>query len=325
MKLINTLVSDIYQLLKERPDGWFNEKISTELSLRLSSSLQRSLGEPRTTRPTLRMSGLGAKCPRALWYSIHHPELAEPLPPWARIKFAYGTILEDLALALCRAAGHEVTGEQDELRLDGIVGHRDAVIDGCVVDVKSASSLSFQKFKSTNFEMVDSFGYLEQLDSYVVASNVDPLVRTKDRGYILAVDKTLGHIHVYEHIARPEHIRQRIGYYKSIVTSPNPPRCECRTEEIGSSGNYKLDFKASYSPYKWACFPHLRAFKYAGGIMYLSKVVKHPRNAHGPIPEVPRPMGSRDASKWKDLVRDVDLPILGDTGRLGKGSTQTLQ
>lgn len=286
MSNIRTLIPDIYKLLEEKPDGWFNEKIAEELSVRLSRGLQRQLGERRTGKPSLRMSGLGPKCPRALWHSIYTPELAEPMPPWAQIKFAYGVIIEDLALALCKAAGHEVRGEQDELRLDGIVGHRDAVIDGCVCDVKSASSLSFQKFKSTNFEMVDSFGYLEQLDSYVVASCNDPLVRVKDRGYIIAVDKTLGHMHAYEHVARPDHIRSRISYYKALVSSPHPPPCECKTEPLGESGNRKLDFRASYNPYKWVCFPQLRAFKYAGGVMYLSKVVKPPRNAHGPIPEI---------------------------------------
>jgi hypothetical protein len=232
------------------------------------------------------------------------------MPPWAQIKFAYGAIIEDFILSLCKAAGHEVTGEQDELRLDGIVGHRDCVIDGCIVDVKSASSLSFQKFKTYDYSLVDSFGYLDQLDSYVVASHSDPLVRVKDRGYILAVDKTLGHLHAYEHRARPDHIRQRIGYYKAIVASPVPPQCECRTEEIGSSGNRKLDFKASYNPYKWSCFPQLRAFKYAGGIMYLSKVVKPPRNSYGPIPEIPRPKSPTDTAYKEAFLRHVDIPAL---------------
>ena len=325
MTSISTLIPDIYKLLQEKPDGWFNQTITEELSVRLSSSLQRQMGEPRTRRPYLRMSGLGSRCPRALWYSIHAPELAEAMPPWAQIKFAYGAIIEDFILSLCKAAGHEVTGEQDELRLDGIVGHRDAVIDGCIVDVKSASSISFQKFKTHDYSLVDSFGYLDQLDSYVVASHADPLVRVKDRGYILAVDKTLGHLHAYEHVARPEHIRQRIGYYKAIVGMPHPPACGCKTEPIGNSGNFKLDFKASYNPYKWSCFPQLRAFKYAGGIMYLSKVVKPPRNANGPLPEVPNPFRSRNVKTREDLVWNVDVPLLGSPEGPTPGSTHTHQ
>jgi hypothetical protein len=247
------------------------------------------------------------------------------MPPWAQIKFAYGTIIEDLILTLCRAAGHEVTGEQDELRLDGIVGHRDCVIDGCIVDVKSASSISFQKFKTHDYSLVDSFGYLDQLDSYIVASHSDPLVRCKDHGYILAVDKTLGHLHAYKHTARPEHIRSRIGCYKAIVSSPHPPKCECKTEAVGNSGNIKLDFKSSYSPYKWSCFPGLRAFKYAGGIMYLSKVVKPPRNTYGPIPEIPNPFRSQSIKTREEVVWDVDLPLLGNPARPPAGTAHTNQ
>lgn len=323
MKDIKTLIPDIYQLLKEKEDGWFTKALARELSDDLASRLALQLGQTRQgKRPTLRMSGLGPKCPRALWYSIHCPELSEPLPPWAEIKFAYGAIAEGLVIALVKAAGHTVEGEQDELRLDGIVGHRDCVIDGCVCDIKSASSISFQKFKSPTFAMVDSFGYLEQLDSYIVASHADPIVRTKDRGYLVAVDKTLGHMHAYEHIARPDHIRARIGTYKSIVSSPNPPACECKTEELGSSGNRKLDFRASYNPYKWSCFPQLRAFKYAGGIMYLTKVVKPPRNTYGPLPEVPRPNGSKLITKREDLVWNVELPMVDNPERPTSWGTQ---
>lgn len=224
----------------------------------------------------LRMSRLGTQCPRALWYSVHHPELAEPLPPWAEIKFAYGHILEALVISLAKAAGHEVTGEQDELELNGIVGHRDCVIDGVTVDVKSASSFSFQKFKSRQLELADNFGYLDQLDAYCVAGANDPLVRDKARGFILAIDKQLGHMCLYEHKAREDHIRKRINYFRSVVGADVPPKCECGTEAIGAAGNRKLDTRASYSSYKWECFPNLRSFRYKGGVMYLTKVVRRP-------------------------------------------------
>src|SRR5882672_5466181 len=167
MASIHTLVPDIYQLLKETQDGWFTDELATDLSTSIARRLQGQLGE-RRTRPTLRLSQMGSRCPRTLWYSLYHPELAEPFPPWAKIKFAYGSIIEALIIPLAKAAGHEVKGEQDELRYEGIVGHRDCVIDGCTVDIKSAASLSFQKFKTMDYSLVDNFGYLEQLDGYVV-------------------------------------------------------------------------------------------------------------------------------------------------------------
>jgi hypothetical protein len=286
---IKTLIPDIYQLLREKHNGWFTTELARQLSDDLSSRLRGQLGEKRH-KPTLRMSGLGKRCPRALWYSIHHPELAEPIPPWAEVKFAFGHIIEGLTLTLVEATGHSVEGAQDELVFEGITGHRDAVIDGCTVDIKSASSLSFQKFKSPDFALVDNFGYLEQLDSYTLAAADDPLVLTKDKGYLLAVDKQLGHMHLYEHHVtneRAEQLKSRISYYRTIVGQDHPPSCTCDVEEQ-ANGNIKLGWRASYSPYKWECFPNLRAFKYAGGLEYLARVVKRPFNKYGPLPEIDR-------------------------------------
>jgi hypothetical protein len=271
---INTLIPDIYQLIK-RKDGWFNETIAQEFSSEVGTRLRDHLGAKETT-PRLRLSQMGPRCPKALWHSIHTPELAEPLPPWAEIKYTYGHILEALAIALAKAAGHTVTGEQDEVIVDGILGHRDCVIDGCVVDVKSTSSYGFNKFKDKTLAQSDSFGYLDQLDGYLVGSSADPLVTVKDKGYLLAIDKTLGHMVLYEHTVREASIRDRIRYAKSIVESDTPPACECQTAELGKSGNIGLDVRASYSPYKFCCFPHLRIFLYASGPVYLTKVVRKP-------------------------------------------------
>lgn len=274
MKNINTLIPDIYKLLEDNGD-WFNDELAESFATDVSRRLQAQLGERRNA-PTLRLSQMGPRCPRALWYSIHHPELGEKLPPYAKIKYSFGHIIEALVITLAKAAGHSVVGEQDELILDGIVGHRDCVIDGCVVDVKSSASRSFQKFKSKAFEQDDAFGYLDQLDGYVVASANDPLVTVKDKGYILAVDKQLGHMVLYEHVIREENIRQRIRDYKTIVSLDRPPKCTCETVPDGKSGNYRLGIKASYSPFKHCCWPYLRTFLYSDGPVYLTKVVRKP-------------------------------------------------
>jgi len=274
MKTIHTLVEDIYVTIT-RKDGWFSNELAEHFAKDMSLRLQSQLGELKGP-PRLRLSQMGPRCPRALWYSIHHPELAETLPPQAEIKYSYGHIIEALMITLAKAAGHDVCGEQDEVDVDGIKGHRDCVIDGCIVDVKSASSFSFQKFRDKSIKDNDSFGYLDQLDGYLAGSLHDPLVQCKDRAYLLAVDKTLGHVALYEHKFRHEHILERIRKYKEIVALPEPPRCECNTEPFGKSGNIKLDVKASYNVYKHACFPNLRTFLYADGPVYLTKVVKRP-------------------------------------------------
>lgn len=276
MKSIYTLVPDIQELVTTK-GGWFSDELARDFTGELSKTLQTHFNENKGTSH-LRLSQMGPKCPRALWYSIHCPEKAEKLPPWAEIKFAYGHIIEALAITLAKAAGHHVVGEQDELRLDGIRGHRDCVIDGCTVDVKSASSIGFQKFKLQDYSLVDSFGYLDQLDGYCLAAASDPLVQVKDKGYILAIDKTLGHMHLYEHRIRESSIRRRIEEYKSIVGQISPPACLCGTVPEGASGNIRLDLKASYSPQKYCCFPNLRTFLYAKGPVYLTKVVRVPKD-----------------------------------------------
>lgn len=275
MKSIYQLVPDIQHFIETNED-WYD---LVDASLRSN----RRETVTNTTRRGLRLSGLGDRCPKALWYSIHHPELAEPLPAAAKFKYGYGHIIESMALSLAKLAGHDVQGEQDELVVDGIVGHRDAVVDGCVLDVKSCSSIAFGKFKEGTLAQDDAFGYLYQLDGYVLGSHSDPLVTVKDRGYILAIDKTLGHMALYEHTLRPQVIRRRIQDYTNIVLLPTPPACTCETRAVGSSGNIGLDTRASYSLYKHLCFPELRTFLYANGPVHLVKVVRTPD-----VPELQR-------------------------------------
>lgn len=260
MKTIDTLITDVYELLRT-----YNGEL--DVKARVGS-------DERT--PSLRLSRLGPRCPKALWYSIHHPELAEPLPSQAIFKYSYGHAIENLAIQLAKLAGHTVTGEQDELIVDGIKGHRDCVIDGCVVDVKSTTSIGFQKFKDKSLVEKDDFGYLDQLDGYLVGSLSDPLVTVKDKGYLWAIDKNLGHMCLYCHDIREMHIRHRIKEYKDVVALLVPPRCECGTVAEGKSGNIKLDVKASYSAFRHCCFPYLRTFIYANGPVYLTKVVRTP-------------------------------------------------
>lgn len=254
------------------------------MAANVSRALQRSFGSHE--HRGLRLSGLGPKCPCHLWYEVNHPELAEPLPPYARIKYAYGHIIEHLIIALAKAAGHEVTGEQDEIVVDGILGHRDCIIDGAIVDVKSAASRSFLKFRDKTIKQDDPFGYLDQLDGYLVGSMDDPLVRIKDRAYLLAVDKQLGHLALYEHIVRHENIKERIKTAKEITSQSQPPICTCGIIKDGESGNFRLDLKASYSPHKYNCQPQIRTFLYSDGPRYLTKVAKRPMNSKGPITEV---------------------------------------
>jgi hypothetical protein len=271
MPQVQTLIKDIYAVV-EKEENWFTAPRLADFGANLSTALNRHQGIP-----SLRLSQMGEKCPSALWHSIHSAAHAEPFPPWVRIKFDRGHILESYVTELIKAAGHEVTGEQDELVLDGVKGHRDCVVDGCTVDVKSLNSRGFQALKA-GMAPQDLFlrDYLDQLDGYVVAAIDDHLVRVKDTGYILAIDVTLGHLCLYEHKVREENVRRRIEDHKKIVALNNPPKCTCGTIADGKSGNIKLDVKASYNNHKYQCFPNLRTFLYANGPAYLTKVVRKP-------------------------------------------------
>lgn len=279
MKTINTLIKDIYSTVEKR-DGWFTDELAKDFGQEVARRLQKQMSEEHHSvgkkREYLWFGELGPRCPKALWHKYNTPELAEPLPPWATIKYAYGHILEALVITLAKAAGHTVTGEQDAIHVDGVKGHRDCVIDGCIVDVKSASSFSFNKFKDGSISQNDSFGYLDQLDGYLVGSLSDPLVTVKDRAYLLAIDKTLGHMCLYEHRLREDSIRERIKHYREIVGRDTSPACQCGTIPDGKSGNIKLDVKASYNSFKHSCFPSLRTFLYASGPVYLTEVKRKP-------------------------------------------------
>ena len=284
MKSIYTLVPDAQEILSR--DGWFTDQLSDDLAIRL----KHTLGE-RGDYAGLRLSQMGPRCPHALWHSVHKPELAEPLPPGAKFKYQYGHIIEELAITLFKAAGHHVVGEQDELYLDGVRGHRDCVVDGAICDVKSSSTNGFKKFEDGSIAHpgADSFGYLDQLDGYLCASLSDPLVTVKDRAYLFVVDKQLGHMCLYEHRVseeRVQRLRDRIAKYKRIIALDNPPACECGTI-VEDNGNIKLDVRASYNQFKNCCFPALRTAIYAGGKpQFFAHVVKWPRNSKGPLLEV---------------------------------------
>jgi hypothetical protein len=280
---IHTLRDDIYSLVKTR--GWWTDELRTEYSAEVALRLQDRFNQP-DRKPSLRMSKLGPQCPHALWHSIHKPELAEPLPARAEIIFTYGHMLEALVIALAKASGHLVTGEQDELVVDGVVGHRDCVLDGCICDVKSVTNMGFQKYEDGSLWEDDLFGYLDQLDAYAVGSLEDPLVTVKDKAYIVAINKEKGNIAVYEHTVRAASIVDRIARYKEIVGLSAPPDCDCEIVVDGESGNLKLGTRASYSPFKFVCHPHLRTCIGSGAPRYFTKVVKWPSYRGVPLTEV---------------------------------------
>lgn len=277
MKTIDTLIDDIYRVVDEGteiPEG-LTESFAKELAEIVADRLS---GKPR--EPYLRLSNLGTKCDRRLWLEIRHPELVEKLPPEARLKFLIGDLHEAILLFLAEASGHSVTGKQGELEIEGVKGHRDAVIDGITVDVKSASPFAFIKFQEGLTKEKDAFGYIEQLNSYMESGKGDPLVSDGSRGAFLAADKVLGKLTLDVHKADPDlDVREVARRKKEMLASEELPPRAFSDEPDGKSGNRKLGTYCSYCPVKHSCWPGLQVYAYSNGPRFLTKVAKEPRVA----------------------------------------------
>ena len=271
MKNIDTLVEDMYKTIT---DGTQPSEKDMELFAERVKEGVLQLFNTRSENNNLRMSQIG-KPDRQVWYQSRDIT-KEKLPAWAKIKFTYGHILEELLLLLAKTAGHEVKNEQKELEIEGILGHQDCEIDGVVVDCKSASAYSFKKFSNRSLLKDDPFGYIAQLSAYADAQN-------KKGGAFLAIDKQSGRICLMSvHDMEMINAKDRVLHLKNVVASDTiPSKCYDDIAD-GASGNRKLDVGCSYCAYKVNCWKDandgkgLRKFIYANGPRYLTKVVKEP-------------------------------------------------
>ena len=279
MKTIDTLVQDINALFDPLIDNELNEEKLEEHLETFTSSLKETITEflkekPRTTR-NLRLSSIGRPT-RQLWYDKNSKEEPRPLEPSTRIKFLYGHILEDLLILFCKLAGHKVTDQQKQVDVECIKGHQDCMIDDVLVDCKSASGRSFEKFAKKTLYSDDPFGYIAQISAYAEGNGVDEAA-------FLAIDKQHGHICLTPvHSLEMINAKERIKYLKGIMDKDTPPdRCYSDLPD-GSSGNRKLAIGCLYCPHKRTCWSDanqgkgLRVFDYAKGHRFLTNVSKEP-------------------------------------------------
>lgn len=275
-KSIDTLVEDIYALFDPNKTHEPSEENLDYLANSMKELLRVRLSQREDNRDPLRFSSLG-KGDRQLWYQAHGYE-AEEMTAKTYFKFLYGDVIEQLILFLCKEAGHTVEREQEEIEVDGVKGHIDAIIDGVVVDVKSASPFSYKKFKDGSLFEKDSFGYVTQLSGYsnVLTPNQAPA--------FLAFDKVSGDICLLEvstSITKDHKPEERIAHLRNVIASETPPPRCFDDEKDGESGNRKLGTNCSYCAYKFDCWPDTRVFLYASGPRFLTKVVKEPNVAEG--------------------------------------------
>lgn len=268
MRDIKTLVDDIYTILDGDTDHEASEEFLEMAATQLKDTLRKRLSL-QDRRGTIRFSGIG-KPDCQVWYGVNKPEAGEKISPQTQMKFLYGDVLEILLLYLAKEAGHEVSQEQHEVECDGVLGHIDAVIDGHVVDVKSASSYAFRKFEGDWTGEDDPFGYTAQLGGYC---NV-----LEKPGAFLAINKESGGLalcRMPESLVRQNTPGPNIERQRESVALDSVPRCFVPLPD-GKSGNEKLGLQCSYCAYKKDCWPGLRAFNYSGKPRFLTKVVREP-------------------------------------------------
>jgi CRISPR/Cas system-associated exonuclease Cas4 (RecB family) len=281
MPSIDTLIKDMEDTILGLK-GW-DHLISLGMGERIGKAATSRFRAPQKPRGYLSFSSIGSPCKRKLWYKINETATAKPLAPSDLLKFFYGDMIEELALTIAMAAGHDVKGQQDRLNVHGIKGHRDAVIDGMTIDVKSCSPYAFKKFKEGNLRQDDPFGYISQLSSYVYAGQDDDKVTDKTHGAFLAIDKQNGHmcLDVYDFTEELRTKEQEMLEAKELVAGDMPDQRQNKVPQSKSSPNSKLPMMCSYCEFKKQCWPEARKFIYSTGPVYLVDVRSEPK-----VPEV---------------------------------------
>lgn len=286
MKNLNNLPKDIYSLFEEghKPSSDNLEQLAKDVKWAITRQLNK---QDQEARDTLRISMLGKKCNRQVWYMKHKKDQEEKLKGHTKIKFLFGDLLEALLVFLTKEAGYRLTGVQDRLNLDGVEGTRDGVIEGTTVDFKSASSYSFRKFEEPGGLLQDDpFGYLHQLAGYTEA---DKTAEVKDQvAAFVAIDKQNGKIAVakYQKKDLPD-VRKRISELKGVLDLAEEPVRDFEPVPEGKSGNERLNTYCSYCPFKHYCHRDanngrgLRIFAYSSKPLFLTKVVVEPK-----VPEI---------------------------------------
>lgn len=270
MKSITTLVDDMYGLVS-----------GATAPATTNNGINISYDKWFTERPTERekkvlyFSEVGDPCPRRLWYRYNQPEVATKPDGRALLKFFYGDMLEELVLNVAEDAGHSVTNKQERVIYDVgdgwvVRGRIDAVIDGVVVDVKSVTKYSEEKFKNDLQE--DPFGYYQQLNGYAAALNND------NAGFV-TIQKELGHVSYYPIEVNKGLFRMQAEHAVETVSLDSPDTINRlpAVPQSKTSKNKKLCTSCGYCNYKKQCWPEMRTFMYSSGPEFLVEVVDTPR------------------------------------------------
>ena len=271
-KKLDTLVGDIYNLFSGEESHYPEDNNIRILLNGIAKSLRLKMLKSKDWEPRLRMSNIG-KPDRQVWYELNKAP-REKMSPNTYIKFLLGDIIEELFLFLAKEAGHDVQAEQKEIEIDGIKGRMDAKIDGVVVDVKSASSYSFKKFRNNTLAEDDPFGYIDQISGYAQAEG-------DEYPAFLAVDKQNGTAVVTR--IKAKDVKPRIKQLKKLLDKDTPPE-KCYSDKAeGASGNRILAIGCAYCGFKRHCWSDandgrgIRTFAFTHGIKHYTNISREPK------------------------------------------------
>lgn len=277
---LQDVIPNIYEHLEKLSDGTPLPVTQGDIDLVVGNIrkalISWAIPEKRNRDFTVRMSNVG-KPERQLWFEKNDENLSKSIDGPTQIKFLYGHLLEEIVLMLVRMAGHEVTDEQKEVDVNGILGHMDCKIDGEVVDVKTASRFAFKKFSEGRLPQDDPFGYLGQLSGYESAEG------TSDGGF-LVMNKESGELCMYQPRQEDKlNITDKIDNLIPSLELDTPPKLCYDPIPDGKKGNMKLPKGCNWCKYKYECHKDandgagLRTFKYSNGLTYLTEVVAEPK------------------------------------------------
>jgi hypothetical protein len=303
MKKIDTLIPDIYTLMVEKEHKINEDNLSIflghmETAIRDYLENKQEVNKFNPDEFYLRMSKLGTG-KRKLWFEANHvfakkvdkdgkELMADPNVVGPTVmRFLQGHLTEALLLFLARESGHTVEYEQEEVEIDGVLGHIDAVIDGHLVDAKTASDYSYKsKFKDSGLLYGnDPYGYVTQLSCYFKALGKKIKKKLTKPSYFWAYNKSNSDMLL---MPVPEDRmvdgEERVKEVKEALAQPNPPQELCfPLEHHGKSGNIKIHKECGWCPFKHRCFEDsnggkgLRSFNYSNGVVHLTKVVNEPK------------------------------------------------
>lgn len=278
MPHLSKLVDDIYGLLGKLEHGISIEPdlkpYMDEFLLNIKEAVE-SWAVPQQ-KGGLRMSNVG-RPNRQLWFMLKNGDTQQKEnDPALQFKFLYGHLLEQVALLLAKAAGHSVEQTQGQVEVEGIKGHMDAIIDGEVVDIKTAAPASYLKFVNGTLPDNDPFGYIAQLSGY------ESHTGTFDGGF-LAINKVSGEMALYQpDIGSKIDIKKKISTVKALAGVDTPPELCYNDEPHGKAGNMVINRLCRYCDYKEECRKDtnegkgLRKFAYASGITHFTHIEKEP-------------------------------------------------